>query len=125
MKRCYIFDYIWYIGEALKREGSPSSGDSLLLLTWLFAFLIPLIMPLMYQLLGNPMTIILGLAMIFLPILFCKLRYKKQRREDIFEYYSGMKNIFTRWLVLFGAIIVIAAMNFMIMYHLGFITKKL
>ncbi len=71
------------------------------------------------------MTIILGLAMIFLPILFCKLRYKKQRREDIFEYYSGMKNIFTRWLVLFSAIIVIAAMNFMLMYHLGFITKKL
>lgn len=124
MKRYYIFEYIWYIGEALKRKGSPSSGNSLLLHTWLFAFLIPLIMPLMYQLLGNPMTIILGLAMIFLPILFCKLRYPKQRREAIFKDYSGIKNIFTRWLVLFSAIIVIAAMNFMLMYRMGFITKK-
>lgn len=124
MKRCYIFDYIWYIGEALKREGSPSSGDSLLLLTWLFAFLIPLIMPLMYQLLGNLMTVILGLAMIFLPILFCKLRYTKQRREAIFKHYSGIKNIFTLWIVLFSAIIVIVAIYFMLMYHLGFIVKK-
>ena len=125
MKRYYIFDYIWYIGEALKREGSPSSGATLLLLTWLFAFLMPLIMPFMYQLLGIPVVIFLGLAMIFLPILLCKLRYTRQRREAIFKHYSGIKNIFTRWLVLFGAIIVIAAINFMLMYHMGFITKKL
>lgn len=126
MKRYYIFEYIWYIGEALKRkEGSPSSGNSLLLHTWLFAFLIPLIMPLMYQLLGNPMTIILGLAMIFLPILLCKLRYPKQRREAIFKHYSGIKNIFTRWLVLFSAIIVIATINFILMYHHGLFTKQL
>lgn len=53
MKRYYVFDYIWYIGEALKRKnGCPSSGDTLLLLTWLFAFLIPLIIPLMYQYFG-------------------------------------------------------------------------
>lgn len=126
MKKYYIFDYIWYIGEALKRkEGSPSSGDTLLSLTWLFAFLIPLIMPLMYQLLGNPAAMILGFCLMFLPVLFCKLRYTKQRREAIFEHYSGIKNIFTRWLVLFSAIIVIAAINFMLMYHFGFIAKKL
>lgn len=126
MKRYYIFDYIWYVGEALKwKEGSPSSGDTLLLFTWLFAFLIPLIMPLMYKFLGKPTAMILGLSMIFLPLLYCKLRYTKQRRETIFEHYSGIKNIFTRWLVLFSAIIVIATMNFMLMYHFGFIAKKL
>lgn len=125
MKRYYVFDYIWYIGEALKRKnGCPSSGDTLLLLTWLFAFLIPLIIPLMYQFLGNPATIIFGFILIFPPIIFCKLRYPKQRREAIFKDYSGIKNIFTRWLVLFSAIIVIAAMNFMLMYRMGFITKK-
>lgn len=126
MKRYYIFDYIWYIGEALKRKnGCPSSGDTLLLLTWLFAFLIPLIMPLMYHKLGNPATMIFGFGLIFLPILFCKLRYTRQQREAIFKHYSGIKNIFTRWLVLFSAIIEIAAMNFMLMYHFGFIAKKL
>ena len=126
MKRYYIFDYIWYVGEALKRkEGSPSSGDTLLLLTWLFAFLIPLIMPLMYHKLGNPATMIIGFGLIFFTILFCKLRYTKQRREAIFKHYSGIKKIFTRWLVLFSAIIVIAAINFMLMYHFGFIAKKL
>lgn len=112
--------------EALKqKEGSRSSGDTLLLLTWLFAFLIPLITPLTYQILGNPTAMILGVGLIFLPILFCKLRYTKQRREAIFEHYSGIKNIFTRWLVLIGAIIFLTAMNFMLMYHFGFITKKL
>ncbi len=126
MKRYYIFDYIWYIGEALKcKDGSPSSGDTLLLFLWLFAFLIPLIIPLTYQLLGNPTAMILGLGMIFLPILFCKLRYSKKRCKAIFEHYSGIKNIFTRWIVLFVAIIVIAAINFMLMYHFGFIAKKL
>lgn len=126
MKRYFIFDYIWYIGEALKRkEGSPSSGDTLLLFTWLFAFLIPLIMPLMYQFLGNPTAIILGFCLIFLPILFCKLRYTKQWREAIFKHYSGIKNIITRWLILFGAIIIFAAMNFMLRYHFGVIAKKL
>lgn len=125
MKRYYVFDYIWYIGEALKRKnGCPSSGDTLLLLTWLFAFLIPLIIPLMYQFLGNPATIIFGFILIFPPIIFCKLRYIQQRREAIFEHYIGIKDIFTRWLVLFVAIIVFAAMNFTLMYHLGFITKK-
>lgn len=82
-------------------------------------------MPLMYQLSGNPTAMNLGLGLILWPLLFCKLRYTKQRREAIFKHYSGIKNIFTRWLVLFGAIIVIAAMNFMLMYHFGFITKKL
>lgn len=126
MKRYYVFDYIWYIGEALKRKnGCPSSGDTLLLLTWLFAFLIPLIIPLMYQFLGNPATIIFGFILIFLPIIFCKLRYIQQRREAIFEHYIGIKNIFTRWLILFGAIIIFAAMNFMLMYHFGVIAKKL
>ena len=126
MKRYYIFDYIWYVGEALKqKEGSPSSGDTLLLLTWLFAFIIPLITPLMYQIVGNPTAMILGVGLIFLPILFCKLRYTKQRREAIFEHYSSKKNIFTRWFVLIGAIIFLTAMNFMLMYHFGFITIKL
>lgn len=126
MKRYNIIDYIWFIGEALKRkEGSPSSGDTLLLFAWLFAFLIPLIMPLMYQFLGNPTAMILGLGLIFLPFLFCRLRYTRQRRESIFEHYSGIKNILIRWLVLIGAIIFLTAMNFMLMYHFGFITKKL
>lgn len=96
MKRYYVFDYIWYIGEVLKRKnGCPSSGDTLLLLTWLFAFLIPLIIPLMYQFLGNPATIIFGFILIFPPIIFCKLRYIQQRREAIFEHYIGIKDIFT------------------------------
>lgn len=82
-------------------------------------------MPLMYHKLGNPATMIIGFGLIFFPILFCKLRYTKQRRDAIFEHYSGIKNIFTRCLVVFGVIIVIAAMNFMLMYHWGFITKKL
>ncbi len=126
MKRYYIIDYIWFIGEALKRkEGSPSSGEGLLLISWSFTFLIPLIIPLMYQLFGNPIAMILGLGLIFLPFLFCRLRYTRQRRESIFEHYSGIKNILIRWLVLIGAIIFLTAMNFMLMYHFGFITKKL
>ena len=126
MKRYYIFDYIWFIGERLReKHGSPSSGSNLLMFIWLFAFLVPLIMPLIYQLFGNPATMILGLGLMFLPSIFCKLRYTELRRKVISAHYSGTKDILKRWLVLFAATIVLAALNFMLMYHLGFITKKL
>ena len=78
----------------------------------------------MYQLLGNPATMILGLTLIFLPSVFCKMRYTELRRKVIWAHYSGIKNIFTRWFVLFVATIVLAVLNFILMYHFGFITEK-
>ncbi len=122
----HIIDYIWYIGEALNRKyGNPSSGDTLLLLLWIVAFLIPLIIPLIYLLIGNPATIIFGLGLIFLPFVFCKLRYTNQRRKAIFKHYSNIKNVYMRWGVIIAVIIGLSAMNFWLMYHFGFITKKL
>ncbi len=119
-----MLDYIWYIGEALNQKyGSPSSGDTLLLFLWLFAFLIPLIIPLIYLLIGNPATIILGLGLIFLPFVFCKLRYTNQRRKAIFKHYSEIRSIYMRWCVIMAVIIGLSALNFILMYHFGFITK--
>ena len=113
MKRYYLFDYIWYIGEALREKGgSPSSGSLTLSFVWCFGILVPLLLPVMYRLFGNPAAIICGLALLFLPEIFCRLRYSAQRREGIMEHYSGMKRLYQRLFVI-------------IMFSLGFITKKL
>ncbi len=126
IKIFYIIDSIWYIGEALNRKyGNPSSCDTMLLLLLLFAFLIPLIIPLIYLPIGNPATIILGLGLLFLPFVFCRLRYTNQRRKAIFKHYSNIKNVYMRWGVIMAVIIGLSALNFMRIYHFGFITNKL
>jgi hypothetical protein len=126
MKRYYLFDYIWYIGEALREKGgSPSSGSLTLSFVWCFGILVPLLLPVMYRLFGNPAAIICGLALLFLPEIFCRLRYSAQRREGIMEHYSGMKRLYQRLFVIYGLTILFAATVLIIMFSLGFITKKL
>ncbi len=67
-----LFDYIWYIGEALRiKGGSPSSGSLTLTFVWLFGIQVPLLLPVMFRLFGNPAAIIFGLALLFLPGIFC------------------------------------------------------
>ena len=126
MKRYYLFDYIWYIGEALRiKGGSPSSGSLTLSLVWWFGLIVPLLLPVMYRLLGNPAAIICGLALLFLPEIFCRLHYTEQLRKEIMEHYSGMKRLYKRLFVIYGLTILFAATALIIMFSLGFITKKL
>lgn len=126
MKRYYLFDYIWYIGEALReKDGNPSCGSLTLNFVWLFGILVPLLLPVMYRLFGNPAAIICGLALIFLPEIFCRLRYTVQRRKEIMEHYSGLKRLYQRLFVIYGLTILFAATVLIIMFSLGFITKKL
>ena len=41
MKRYYLFDYIWYIGEALRKKGgNPSSGSLTLSFVWWFGLIV-------------------------------------------------------------------------------------
>lgn len=126
MKRYYLFDYIWYIGEALRiKGGSPSSGSLSLSFVWWFGIIVPLLLPLMYRLFGNRAAIICGLALLFLPEIFCRLRYTEQRRKVKMEHYSGMKRLYLRLFVIYGLTILFAATVLIIMFSLGFITKKL
>ncbi|MDE5629823.1 MAG: hypothetical protein K2I69_09725 [Muribaculaceae bacterium] len=121
-----LFDYIWYIGEALrKKDGNPSSGSLTLNFVWLFGILVPLLLPVMFRLFENPAAIICGLALLFLPEIFCRLRYIAQRRKEIMEHYSGMKRLYQRLFVIYGLTILFAATVLIIMFSLGFITKKL
>lgn len=120
-----IIDYIWYIGEAIKKkEHNSMSGESVLLTIWLFGIHVPLILPLTYQLIGNPATMIFGILLIFSPFIFCKLRYIQYRKEAIFKHYSGLKNLYRRLFVIYIATILLAIVNFSLMYYLGFIVKK-
>ena len=122
----YLFDYIWYIGEALRKKGgNPSSGSLTLSFVWLFGILVPLLLPVMFRLFGNPAAIICGLALIFLPEIFCRLRYTVRRRKEIMEHYSGMKRLYQRLFVIYGLTILFAATALIIMFSLGFITNKL
>ena len=126
MKRYYLFDYIWYIGEALRtKDGNPSSGSLTLNFVWMFGILVPLLQPVMYRLFGNPAAIICGLALIFLPEIFCRLRYTVQHRKEIMEHYSGMRRLYQRLFVIYGLTILFAATVLIIMFSLGFITRRL
>lgn len=121
-----LLDYIWHIGEALrKKDGNPSSGSLTLSFVWWFGILVPLLLPAMYRIFGNPTAIICGLALLFLPEIFCRLRYTEQRRKEIMEHYSGMKKLYQRLFVIYGLTILFAATVLIIMFSLGFITKKL
>ena len=121
-----LFDYIWHIGEALrKKDGNPSSGSLTLSFVWWFGLLVPLLLPVMFRLFGNPAAIICGLALIFLPEIFCRLRYTVQRRKEIMEHYSSMKRLYQRLFVIYASTILFAATVLIIMFSLGFITKKL
>lgn len=120
-----IIDYIWYIGEALKKKDHNSmSGESVLLTVWLFGIFAPLILPLTYQFIGNPATMIIGILLIFFPFIFCKLRYTQYRKEEIFKHYSGLKSLYRRLFAILITTVLLTIVNFTLMYHLGFIVKK-
>ncbi len=126
MKRYYLLDYIWYIGEALReKDGNSSSGSLILSFVWLFGILVPLLLPVMYLLFGNPAAIICGLILLFLPEIYCRLRYTGQRRIEIMEHYSRMKSLYKRLFVIYGLTFIFAALVLIIMYNCGIITKKL
>ena len=86
---CFI-DYMWYVAEKWSEsEHNNLDGGMLLFLCWLFVIVMPLGLTL--GCLWGPEIAVSSLILVFLPSVFCKLRYTDGRREALREHYRGMK----------------------------------
>lgn len=123
--RFTVLDYIWYVSEAIREKecNYNMSGLTILSFIWLFCILVPLIAPLMYSFFGNPTTIIVSLILLFLPELFCWLRYTSARKQSILQHYSGMRHLWRRMFIIATTALILAAFNFGLMYQIGLINK--
>lgn len=123
--RFTVLDYIWYVSEAIREKecNYNMSGLTILSFIWWFCILVPLIAPLMYSFLGNPTTIIVSLILLFLPELFCRLRYTSARKQTILQHYSGMRHLWRRMFIIVTTALILTAFNLSLMYYLGFIHK--
>ena len=116
---CFI-DYMWYVAEKWsEREHNNLNGGMLLFLCWLFVIVMPLGLTL--GCLWDPAIALSSLVLVFLPSVFCRLRYTPARREALREHHRGIKHPGMR---LFSIILIAIALMiavFVLMFHLGFI----
>lgn len=116
---CFI-DYMWYVAEKWsEREHNNLNGGMSLFLCWLFVIVIPLGLTL--GCLGGPEIAVSSLILVFLPSVFCRLRYTPARREALREHYRGMKHPGRRLLSIILIAVALMIAVFALMFHLGFI----
>lgn len=116
---CFI-DYLWYVAERFsEREHNNLDGGMLLFLCWLFVIVLPLGLTL--GCLGGPVVALTSLILVFLPPVFCRLRYIPARREALREHYRGMKHPGRRLILIILIAIALMISVFILMFYLGFI----
>ena len=74
-----------------EREHVHLNGDMLPFLCWLFAILIPVVMPLAFHFLRWITALAIVTILCFVPSLLCKFRYTAGRRAALNEHYRGLK----------------------------------
>ena len=86
---CFI-DYMWYVAEKWSEsEHNNLNGAMLLFFYWLFVIVMPL--GLTRGCLWGPAIAVSSLILVFLPSVFCRLRYTPARRKALREHYRDMK----------------------------------
>lgn len=82
---------MWYVAERFsEREHNNLDGGMLLFLCWLFVIVMPLGLTL--GRLWGPAIALSSLILVFLPSVFCRLRYTSARREALHEHYRGIRH---------------------------------
>lgn len=118
--RFCLTDYMWYVAKRFsEREHNNLDGGMLLFLCWLFVIVIPLGLTL--GCLWGPAFAASSLILVFLPPVFCRLRYTPARREALRKHNRGMQHPGRR---LFSIILIAVALMiavFVLMFHFGFI----
>lgn len=109
-KICFL-DRIWYVGERMRETGSPTSGGQILFLGWLFAVVVPLGVPLAGHYLDWVGRISTFVLLIFLPVIFCKLRYTPSLTAAIRERCRNMKRIGRKFALILLGIAALTATN--------------
>lgn len=116
-----IIDHLWYVGEKLhQQEKSPGDGALLVAICWYGSFFLPLL-SLIYRLKTFLIIqIILGITLIIIPFVFCRVRYNKLNRELIESRYKNKKewgkSLFKVWTVL----IIVVLVEFIVLIKTGF-----
>ena len=114
---CFI-DYIWYVAERFsEREHNNLNGGMLLFMCWLFAILIPVIIPIAFRYLGCIIALAAVIPLCFLPSLFCTAG----RRTALREHYHDMKHPVRRLITIILVAFALTIADFILMFHLGFI----
>ena len=113
-------DYIWFLGESYhKREKGPGDGETLLMWCWYFDAVLPLF-SFAYRLdWGWLFNLAVVLVLLAVPFVFCRIRYKKQRKKEIEEVFRDKhpgRSLLLVWL----SIIAIACVEGVLMVHFGF-----
>lgn len=118
---CFI-DYMWYVAEKWsEREHTNLNGNMLLFQCWLFAILIPVVMPLAFRIFSWGIAFVTVMILCFLPSIFCKWRYTTGRREALREHYRDMKHPGRRLGKIVLTIIALIFVNIALIYIFGFI----
>ena len=118
---CFI-DYLWYVAEKWsEREHNNLNGGMLLFFCFLFAILIPVVIPMAFRYLGWVIALTAVISLCFLPFLFCKLRYTTGRRTALHEHYHDMKRSGRRLITIILIAFALTIADFILMFHLGFI----
>lgn len=94
----------------------------LLFLCWLFAILIPVVMPLAFHFLRWITALAIVTILCLVPSLLCKLRYTAGRRAALSEHYRGLKHPGRRLVSIILAAVALMLANFASMFRLGFYT---
>lgn len=94
----------------------------LLFLCWLFAILIPVVMPLAFHFLRWITALAIVTILCFVPSLLCKFRYTAGRRAALSEHYRGLKHPGRRLVSIILAAVALMLANFASMFRLRFYT---
>lgn len=121
MGRCMLrfVDHLWSVGESFhRREHAPGDGSTLLMACWYLDVLFPLL-TLGRGWLPGWMFYALALPVLLLfPVIFCRLRYTRQRRKAILAQYRPRKTG-RRLLCIWAASVAICCLEGALLLQLG------
>lgn len=116
-----VLDHIWYVAESWsRREHNNLSGKTLFFFCWLWIVVIPLYIPLSNHYFGLLPTAVLFPLVIFIPSLFCKLRYTPDRQEAIVRHYGKLKHPGRKLALVILIFFLLTVTSFSLMFHFNF-----
>ena len=114
-------DYVWYVAERFGKttQNPKMTGSNLFFILWIWIVMLPFIGPLLYHNLGCEVAVVAGICFLFLPSLFCRIRYKYQRREMLNLKFGHINNLGIRLIGLYLLGILLMIASFALSLYIG------
>ena len=117
----FPIDYVWYIGERFHQQyRRPGDGRILIAMCWYCTFFLPLLSIINELKAQLTIKILLNIILIFIPFIFCRIRYSPKHKEIIRLRYKNKKNWGRRLLIVWSILIIIVAIEFIVLIKIGF-----